>query len=100
MSQPRIQIYDVKQLADMYTENMEVKPPKSIREIRRRATKMLISLLRNEENRELITLQELYQGLNAQSEYEGKNDVRWGVRFAKDINMIRKTDKRGIYAVC
>jgi len=51
------------------------------------------------DGRELITLQELYQGLNAQTKLE-KSGVLYGVWFAKKAFMVRNTDKRGIYAVC
>ena len=79
---------------------MELGKPNGVRDIYRRATKMLISNLINREDRKQITLKELYQGLNAQTEDDGKNGVRWGVRDAKDIYLIRKTDQRGIYSVC
>jgi hypothetical protein len=94
------QRYDAKELCDRYTYSMELGKPNGVRDIYRRATKMLISNLINHEDRKQITLKELYQGLNAQTEDDGKNGVRWGVRDAKDIYLIRKTDQRGIYSVC
>ena len=69
-----------------------------IRERNRTDAKNLISNL-CEKKRKLITLEEIYERVGAQTELE-KNGVRYGVWESKDALKIRSTSQRGIYEVC
>ena len=69
-----------------------------IREINRTDAKNLISNL-CERNRRLITLEEIYERVGAQTALE-KNGVLWGVRDSKDALRIMSTSVRGTYRVC
>ena len=61
-------------------------------------SKNLISNL-CERNRRLITLEEIYERVGAQTELE-KNGVQYGVWESKDALKIRSTSQRGTYEVC
>ena len=52
-----------------------------------------------ERNRRLITLEEIYERVGAQTALE-KNGVLWGVRDSKDALRIMSTSVRGTYRVC
>lgn len=69
-----------------------------IREQKRTNAKNLISNL-CERNRILITLEEIYERVGAQTALE-KNGVLWGVRDSKDALRIMSTPVRGTYRVC
>ena len=61
------------------------------------ASQVLIRAKVNQ-GREYITLCELYETLGANTKAE-QCSVRWGVRRMKDLRLICKTPRRGVYEV-
>ena len=94
-AQPQAEADDMTNVVEPQQEQLN---ETQIREKKRTDSKNLISNL-CERNRRLITLEEIYERVGAQTALE-KNGVLWGVRDSKDALRIMTTSVRGTYRVC